>query len=114
MVELCPPATHNVPYFQPRLPSTLQTLLEEHLGQGLEDFKGVSKIGWRSAVAMALSRRWFLFSLISSKPETVCGGDQPFRLQEAARRLDKERGSMSVSRCHNVGKKREAPLRRGM
>jgi hypothetical protein len=106
MVELCPPATHNVPYFQPKLPSTLQALLEEHLRQRLEDFKGVCKIGWRSAVAVALSRRWFLFGLISSKSETVRGGDRPFKLQEAARQLDVDRGSMSVFKYYEAEKKK--------
>jgi hypothetical protein len=66
----------------------------------------VCKIGWRSAVAVALSRRWFLFGLISSKSETVRGGDRPFKLQEAARQLDVDRGSMSVFKYYEAEKKK--------
>jgi hypothetical protein len=60
MVELCPPAT-LVPYFPTELPSSMQSLLEEHLQYKLEEFKGVSKrlglkdLQWHSHVGRTFS-----------------------------------------------------------
>jgi hypothetical protein len=108
MVELCPPAT-LVPYFPTELPSSMQSLLEEHLQYKLEDFKGVSKKTWTKGLArMALSRRSYLFRLIVVKAINLrSGSDMAFKQQEAARQLDEERGTMSLSKFYKTKKKRD-------
>jgi hypothetical protein len=108
MVELCPPAT-SVPYFKTDLPASMQILLEEHLQYKLEEFKGVSKKGWTKGLPMALSRRSYLFRLIVAKAVTLrSGNDMAFKQQEAARQLDEERGTMSVSKFYETKKASDA------
>lgn len=80
MVELCPPAT-LVPYFPTELPSSMQGLLEEHL-------------------------QYKLFRLIVVKAVNLrSGSDMAFKQQEAARQLDEERGTMSLSKFYETKKK---------
>jgi hypothetical protein len=101
MVALCPPAP-LAPYFPIELPSCMQNLLEEHLRYKLEDFKGVSKKCWTKGLAMALSRRSYLFRLIVEKAVMLrSGNDMAFKQQEAARQLDEERGTMSLSKFYD-------------
>ena len=104
MVELCPPAT-SVPYFTTDLPASMQKLLEEHLQNKLEEYKGVSKKSWGSALAMAYSRRSYLFRLIVAKAVKLhSGNDTAFKQQEAARQLDEERGTMTMSKFYEAKK----------
>jgi hypothetical protein len=110
MVALCPPAS-LAPYFPIELPTSMQTLLEEHLQYKLEEFKGVSKKCWKKGLAMALSRRSYLFRLIVEKAVMLrSGNDMAFKHQEAARQLDEERGTMSLSKYYD--KKKSIDLRR--
>jgi hypothetical protein len=100
-----------VPYFPPELPGSLQRLLEEHLQYKLEDYKGLSKKDWGKGVAMALSRRSYLYRLIAAKAAFVrSGNDLAFKMQEAARQLDDERGTMSVYKFY-MAKKRSDETR---
>jgi hypothetical protein len=113
MVELCPPAT-LVPYFPTDLPSSMQGLLEEHLQCKLEDFKGVSQETWTKGLAMALSGRSYLFRLIVVKAVNLrSGSDMTFKQQEAARQLDEERGTMSLSKFYKTKKKSDVNRERG-
>jgi hypothetical protein len=108
MVELCPPAT-SVPYFTTDLPASMQKLLEEHLQNKLEEYKGVSKESWGSALAMAYSRRSYLFRLIVAKAVKLrSGNDMAFKQQEAARQLDEERGTMTMSKFYEAKKASDA------
>jgi hypothetical protein len=111
MVEICPRPSSMVPYFPPELPGSLQRLLEEHLQYKLEDYKGLSKKDWGKGVAMALSRRSYLYRLIAAKAAFVrSGNDLAFKMQEAARQLDDERGTMSVYKFY-MAKKRSDETR---
>lgn len=108
MVELCPPRS-LVPYFPSDLPVTMQKLLEEHLQYKLEEYRGVSKKSWGAALAMAYSRRSYLFRLIVVKASMLrSGNDMAFKLQEAARQLDEERGTMSVYTFYEAKKASDA------
>jgi hypothetical protein len=108
MVELCPPRS-LVPYFPRDLPVTMQKLLEEHLQYKLEEYRGVSKKNWGAALAMAYSRRSYLFRLIVVKAGMLrSGNDMAFKLQEAARQLDEERGTMSVYTFYEAKKASDA------
>ena len=113
MVELCPPAT-MVPYFKTELPASMQILLEEHLQYKLEEFKGVSKKSWTKGLPMALSRRSYLFRLIVAKAVMLrSGNDMAFKQQEAAKQLDEERGTMSLSKFYKAKKASDANRIRG-
>jgi Centromere DNA-binding protein complex CBF3 subunit, domain 2 len=105
MVGLCPPAT-LVPYFKPELPDSFQALLEEHLKYKLEDFKGVSKSSWGHALAMSYSRRSYLYRLIVEKAVKLRSGhDMAYKLQEAARQLEEERGTMTMYKFYDAKKR---------
>jgi hypothetical protein len=100
------------PLIPKELPATLRQLLEQHIEHDLENYKGVAKQGeaWRS-VKMQLSRRFFLYELIEKRAEPL-RGTPDFRHKEAARRLDVERGTMTVSQFLGHKKKEEAKKRR--
>jgi hypothetical protein len=80
--------------------------LKNILQYKLEDFKGVSKKTWTKGLAMALSRWLYLFRLIVVKAVNLrSGSEMAFRQQEAARQLDEERGTMSLSKFYKAKKK---------
>ena len=108
MLELCPPAT-TIPYFKNELPASMQILLEEHLEHKLEQYKGVSKTSWGNALAMAYSKRSYLFRMIVAKAVKIrSGNDMAFKQQEAARQLDEEGGTMSLSTFYDTKKASDA------
>jgi hypothetical protein len=80
------------------LPETMEQLVEDHLRLDLEKYERVPKSGaaW-TKIKMRLSRRNFLFSLVKKEAETLNGPNRVYRLQEAARRLDVGRQTMSLT-----------------
>ena len=105
MINLLPPATTLALYFTPDLPKTFQALLEEHLEYKLEDYKGVSKRSWGNALAMSYSQHLYMYWLVIEKATKLhSGNDMAFKLQEAARQLDEERGTMSMYKLYESKK----------
>jgi hypothetical protein len=101
------------PLITKKLPATLQQLLEQHIGHDLANSnKGVAKKGgtWKS-VKMQLSRRSFLYEMIENKANSLRGAFD-FRHKEAARRLDEERGTMTVSQYLTHKKKQEVTTKK--
>ena len=78
----------------------MMKLLEEHLDYNVEQYnsKSVSKKGWETSLAMALSKRCYLYRKIVDKARNIVAVDKAAQLQEAARQLDAERGTMSVNK----------------
>ena len=101
MLQLMPPRS-EAPIVPIVMAISMQALLEQHLQFRFEEYKIENKSTWPRPTRMALSKRCYLFSLIKEKAATLrTGQDAPGRLQEAARLLDAERETMSMSAYYN-------------
>jgi hypothetical protein len=97
MQNLVPNRQGQAPPIPAALPQTIQQVLEQHLTLGLHEYHACIKKQWPQALQMRCSRRQYLYQMVLEKASGIRGIDLAAELQEAARALDRERGTMSVT-----------------
>lgn len=114
LVSLLPPPPPAEALVPQKLPNTMIKLLEEHLRHGIEQHDGVSKAHWAdSGLAMRLSRRAYLHKLVVEKAKGLTGfSDLAALLQESARLLDVDRGSMTLRQFMEDQKRKDSATKK--
>lgn len=97
MQNLVPNRQGQAPPIPAALPQTIQQVLEQHLTLRLHEYHAGIKKQWPQALQMRCSRRQYLYQMVLEKASGIRGIDLAAELQEAARALDRERGTMSVT-----------------